>query len=614
VVDRAGTIRFINRVERGFAMEQVVGSSLYEWLPERTRPEVAACLERVFGSGQAGRYQAPVDGPDDAQRWYECHVAPLSRAGHVVEAVVTAIDVTELKRAEDAVRRARQELQERVRQRTEELAASREVLGETEQLLRAIIETAPECVKLIARDGTLLMMNAAGLAMIEADGPEQVVGRCVYPLVSPEYREAFKRLQEEVHAGKSGRLEFEVVGLRGGRRWLETYAVPLRGRGGEIVSALGITHDVTQRRQEVQALRESEERFRSVIAALQEGIVILDTLGTIRFCNASAQRILGLPEDQVVGRDVHDPSWQILNEDGSACPVEARPTVRTLRTSRPCTGVVLGRQKADGVIAWTTTNSQPLFGADGRTLQGVVVSLADISERKRAERTLRDLSARLLRLQDEERRRLARELHDSTAQALAAVALNLAAVRRSGDALAPPAEAALLDSQRLLDQCVREVRTMSYLLHPPLLDEAGLTSALRWYAEGLAARSGLSIELDLPEDLGRLSMELETTAFRIVQEALSNVHRHSGSPRASVRLSRSNGALLLEVADEGRGITPTILKRSTREPLLTGVGLPGMQERARQVGGRVDVLPGDPGTLVRALLPLEPSRRPATSG
>ncbi len=602
-LDRHGTILFINRVEGGLTRDEVVGTPIYRWVPERSHAGVAASIERVFSKGVADRYQTPARSPEGVLRWYECQVAPLARRGRVVEAIVTAIDVSERKHAEDAVKRAKQRLQQRMRRRTEELLASREMLGETETLLRAIIETAPECIKLLAPDGTLLMMNAAGLAMIEADSAQQVVGTCVYPLVSPEHRDAYRRLHEAAHRGQAGHLEFELLGLRGGRRWLETYVVPLRGRGGEIVSALAITHDVTRRRREERALRESVERFRSVVAALQEGIVIVDAQGTIRFCNASGLRILGLREDEVVGRSVHEPAWQVLSEDGSPLPLESRPTVSTLRTGRPCSDVVLGRPH-DGKLTWTATNSQPLFGADGKTQQGVVVSFTDITERKLAERTLRDLSARLLRLQDEERRRLARELHDSTAQGLAAVAMNLASLERTASQLAPAGRSTLAESQSLLDQCLREIRTMSYLLHPPLLEEAGLTSALRWYAEGLTARSGLPIELELPPDLGRLSTELETTAFRIVQEALSNVHRHSGSPRASVRLLRSDGTLVLEVADEGRGIAPGVLKQATGEPAGTGVGLAGMRERARLVGGRLEVLAPGSGTLVRAVLPL----------
>jgi PAS domain S-box-containing protein len=603
-LDRRGTILFINRVEAGLTREEVVGTPIYRWVPERSRAGVAASIERVFSTGVSDRYETPARSPEGTLRWYECRVAPLLRRGSVAEAIVTAIDVSERKRAEDAVRRANERLQRRVRQRTAELLESREVLGETEQLLRAIIETAPECIKLLAADGTLMMMNAAGLAMIEADSAQQVLGTCVYPLIGPEHRDAYRRLHEAAHRGQAGHLEFEIVGLRGGRRWLESYVVPLRGRSGEIVSALGITRDVTGRRREEQALRESEERFRSVVAALQEGIVIIDGAGTIRFCNASGLRILGLREEALLGRSVLEPAWQVVNEDGSPFPFEARPTVFTLRTGRPCSNVVMGRPNPDGKLTWTATNSQPLFGADGWTQQGVVVSFTDITERKLAESTLRDLSARLLRLQDEERRRLARELHDSTAQGLAAVAMNLASLERTAAQLAPAARSSLAESQALLDQCLREIRTMSYLLHPPLLEEAGLTSALRWYAEGLTARSGLAIELELPNELGRLSTELETTAFRIVQEALSNVHRHSGSPRARVLLARSDGTLLLEVKDEGRGVAPGVLQEPNGQPAGTGVGLAGMRERARLVGGRLEVLSSGSGTLVRAVLPL----------
>ncbi len=218
-----------------------------------------------------------------------------------------------------------------------------------------------------------------------------------------------------------------------------------------------------------------------------------------------------------------------------------------------------------------------------------------------ANKSLRDFSARLLQLQDDERRRIARELHDSVGQLLAALTMNLSGVRTDIDRLRKTATA-LADSEALVQEMSQEVRTISHLLHPPLLDEAGLASAVRWYADGFAQRSKIQVDLDLPADLRRFSPELETAIFRVVQECLTNIHRHSGSEIAKIRLLHLDGHVLLEVADEGGGIPP-----EKREAMLSiglpGVGIRGMRERIRQLGGSLDIPSNGTGTLVLARLP-----------
>jgi signal transduction histidine kinase len=219
-----------------------------------------------------------------------------------------------------------------------------------------------------------------------------------------------------------------------------------------------------------------------------------------------------------------------------------------------------------------------------------------------ANQNLRALSARLLQLQDEERRRFARELHDSVGQSLAALTLNLSAVRTDIERLVKTANA-LSESEAMVQEMSKEVRTISYLLHPPLLDEAGLASALRWYVEGFKQRSQIQVEAKFPDDFGRLSQELETAIFRVVQESLTNIHRHSGSPTAKVSIARFNGLVLVEVADRGKGIAPE--KRYEMEATgMIGVGLRGMRERIRQLGGDLEIDSNGAGTVVRVQVPV----------
>lgn len=229
---------------------------------------------------------------------------------------------------------------------------------------------------------------------------------------------------------------------------------------------------------------------------------------------------------------------------------------------------------------------------------------SEIRERSDAERALHGLSARLLKLQDDERRRIARELHDSTSQVLAAVGFGLERARRSlRRAPAADIEASLDESAQLIGQVTSEIRTLSFLLHPPMLHELGLEYALPWYAEGFSRRSGIAVRVEVARDLGRLPEDVETALYRVVQESLTNVHRHSGSHSAEISLSRSPEFVRLEVADQGRGLESGLARDSGAAAEL-GVGIPGMRERVRQLGGAFEVVGDQGGTLVRVVLPV----------
>jgi signal transduction histidine kinase len=232
-----------------------------------------------------------------------------------------------------------------------------------------------------------------------------------------------------------------------------------------------------------------------------------------------------------------------------------------------------------------------------RTLQD------EIGERMQVAKSLEELSTRLLNIQDEERHRLARELHDSTAQSLAALSMNLAVAGRSREGLDVRARSALDESVSLAERCSREIRTLSYLLHPPLLEEVGLPAALRWLVEGFSRRSGISVALDVPGEFGRLPMEVENALFRIVQECLTNVQRHSEGGSAWINLARDQGGIRLEVRDDGKGLPPEVLSRRGGVELL-GVGILGMRERVRQLGGHLGIDSRGKGTTVRVEIPI----------
>jgi len=241
--------------------------------------------------------------------------------------------------------------------------------------------------------------------------------------------------------------------------------------------------------------------------------------------------------------------------------------------------------------------------ADG--LETQVRTRTEEIERRNAEvlqqsEQLRALSNRLLQSQDDERRHIARELHDSAGQIVTALSMNLGSITQHVRQN-PPLGKAVEESRDLVQQLSKEIRTMSYLLHPPLLDENGLSEAIRWYMQGLAERSGLKIELNISENFGRLPGEIELAVFRIVQECLTNIHRHSGSKTATIRLSRTAESVSLQIQDEGKGMSAE--KLAGIQSQRSGVGITGMRERVRHFRGVMDVYSNDSGTKITVTFP-----------
>ena len=237
------------------------------------------------------------------------------------------------------------------------------------------------------------------------------------------------------------------------------------------------------------------------------------------------------------------------------------------------------------------------------SLQKAHDALESLVEQRTA--ALRRLSARLLRVQDEERRRIARELHDSLGQYLTAAKINLDVLARDkGNGTC------LREAQQLIDRAIADTRTLSHLLHPPLLDEAGFISAARWYVEGFGKRSGITASLEIPEGFDRLPSEIETALFRILQESLTNVHRHSGSRSVQVRLTRDTAFVVLAIQDHGKGIPPDALERFKQNGSNLGVGLAGMRERTKELGGSLHLESGPKGTLLKAVVPISSQGNP----
>jgi len=280
-------------------------------------------------------------------------------------------------------------------------------------------------------------------------------------------------------------------------------------------------------------------------------------------------------------------------------PVQTIGTL-TARQALDMIGLILGATIIAALGEMRRRENHVLRSEQGELEERVRQRTAELDV---ANEGLRDLTARLMQLQDDERRRIARELHDSVGQTLAALSMNLSAIESDVKRLNQTTKT-IADSAALVQDMNKEVRTISHLLHPPLLDEAGLVSALRWYIDGFTQRSQIAVELEIPEDFGRLSRELETGIFRTVQECLTNIHRHSGSSTARICLIRLDHEVRLQIKDHGVGIPGDKLEEMALSA-TPGVGLRGMRERLRQLGGTLEIGCDRGGTIVEARLPVE---------
>ena len=312
----------------------------------------------------------------------------------------------------------------------------------------------------------------------------------------------------------------------------------------------------------------------------------------ITYWNQGAERLYGWNREEVLGKQSRDvlktEFFRPFSEIKNRLLRDGTWQGELIHSKRDGTRI----QVASRWSVWRNRQDKPL---------GFLELNTDVSERKRAEEDLRSLSGQLLRLRDDERRHIARELHDSSGQLLVALNLNLASIEAETHNLSPKARNACQDCAELVQQMSKDLRTMSHLLHPPLLDEVGLPSAVKLYVEGFAERSKIAVSLELSPDFGRLSSAAETATFRIVQECLTNIHRHSGSRTARIRLTRDEREVRIEIQDEGKGLPAPV---NSSSGLKAGVGIQGMRERVRQLGGRCEISSGKSGTLVVAILPL----------
>jgi PAS domain S-box-containing protein len=342
---------------------------------------------------------------------------------------------------------------------------------------------------------------------------------------------------------------------------------------------------------------DASKQLAAIVSSSDDAIISKNLDGVILSWNVGAERLFGYTAEEAVGRPITliIPADR-LDEEGTI--------LERLRKGELVDHFETVRKRKDGALVNISLTISPVKDDLGRVI-GASKIARDITERKEADeaRQVADIASKLLQVQDDERRRIARELHDGVGQLLAAIGMNVSQVLREKERLSDRAARCVAENMSLIDQASSEVRTVSYLLHPPMLDEMGLSSALALFVEGLSQRSKVTVTLQVAPDLGRLPQEHELILFRVVQECLTNIHRHSGSSTANVKLSRTAKEIRLEVEDSGKGMDQATTAKIA-SGVSVGVGMRGMQERVKSIRGRMIVLSNPTGTSIVVTLPI----------
>jgi PAS domain S-box-containing protein len=495
---------------------------------------------------------------DGEYRWFLIRAVPLrDEQGNIVKWYGTTSDIEDLKRAEDRI--------------------------------RLVINTIPTMVWTLRPDGAVDFVNQRWMDYTGVSLEEEIKDS-----TGPVHPEDLPRVMEkwlaDVAAGEPSEDEMRLRRADGEYRWFLVRTAPLRDEQGNVVKWYGVSIDIEDR-------KEAESRSRTLLDAIPQQIWTGPPDGTLDYCNERWRSYMGHGIEELRG----DGRQSMLHPDDRERVLKAWHESVTNGTPYEQEERHRG---ADGTYRWFLARGLPLRDAEGRIVRWYGTN-TDIEDRKQAEEELRRLSGQLLRLQDEERRRIARDLHDSTGQDLVALATTLSQLHASIPSSGRKLRQLASQCQALADRCIREVRTLSYVLHPPMLDEAGLEDAIRHYAGGFSERTGIEVELEVSPRFGRMTPDVELGLFRVVQESLTNIQRHSGSLQAKIRMDRDPGKITLEVSDKGNGIPGKLRRRNGGLPFRLGVGIPSMHERVRLIGGRLDIESSSSGTTVRVTIPAD---------
>jgi len=593
--DTEGRYLLVNReIERvfGISQEQITGKTDSEIFPPEQAAEYRANDLEVLRAGVPMEFEE-IAVQEDGPHTSIVHKFPLfDTHGNIYATGGVATDITERKRAEEARRHS-------------------------EEQYRAVVETATDAVISIDEVSQILFVNPATTRIFGYDSSE-VIGRSLTILMPAFMRELHKVAIQRYLATGQRHINWQGVELIGLRKNGEEF--PVEVSFGELTSEgrhifTGFIRDITERKRVDEALRSSEREQRQIVALLERErarLVEAQEVAKMGSWEMELRNLNVIWSEQTHRMFETDPSrfhptrpnfLEFIHPDDRA-KVDAA-FAESLDKRSPST-VEYRILMPDGRVKILEEHWQAFHDEEGKPVR-LAGTCRDITERVRAEEELQRLSGHLLRLQDEERRRIGRELHDSTGQDLVALATMLGQLRGSIPPGDRKSDRLLSKCKALAERCIREVRTLSYLLHPPVLDQVGIGDAIRDYVKGFTKRTGIQVELELSPLVGRMAGEIELALFRVTQESLTNIHRHSGSKRAKIRIHR-NSELELEISDFGQGVSAQ--ESTGKEPRFqVGVGIPSMQERVKLIGGRLEIDSTSHGTTVRVTIPFGENER-----
>jgi PAS domain S-box-containing protein len=578
-----GSADFLNRnflEYTGLSLEDGLG---WGWMMNAFHPDDRLVEEwrTAFAAGKPFEKEARLRRFDGQYRWFLIRAVALrDEQGNIVHWYGTSTDIEDLKKVEDRV--------------------------------RLIIDTLPTMVWTLQPDGAVDYVNKrwldyTGLTLQqEIADPTGVVHTEDLPRVMEKWI-------ADMAARKPSEDEIRLRRADGEYRWFLVRTAPLRDQQGNVVKWYGISIDIEDRKRAEEALRSTEREQRHIAAQLERErarLVEAQEVAKMGSWEAELQTLNVIWSEQTHrifetnSSRFHPtrPKFREFIHPEDRAKVDAA-FVGSLDKHSPST-VAYRIVMPDGRVKILEERWQAFRDEEGKPIR-VAGTCRDITEAVRAEEELRRLSGQLLRLQDEERRSIARDLHDSTGQNLVALATILSQLHSSIPSSARKLRKLASQCQELADRSIREVRTLSYLLHPPMLDEAGLEDAVRHYVDGFSERTGIEVKLKISPRSGRLPPGVELALFRVIQESLTNIQRHSQSLRATIQLDHSADEVNLEISDKGQGASRQQLTGTIGSPFRLGVGIPSMHERVRLIGGRLEIESTSSGTTVRVTIPVD---------
>ena len=571
-----GTYTFVNEVFCRFfgrTSQELVGRT---WQPQAVTEDLSLIEERLHSLSPANPVvviENRVYSGTGEVRWMQfVNRGFFDAVGQLVETQAVGRDITERRRAEEALHTSQRQFQSLFHN-----------APLTSVYYRLIRDAQGEIV-----DWEMTDINALGAASL-GKPPGALLGRRATELFGAEVMAPYLEISRQV--ARSGQARhLETTFAHNGR----TYLTSLFLVDGDHYANISL--DITDRKRAEAALRESEQLFATVFRASAAAIGISRLAdGQFVDINEAFVRLYGYPRAEVIGHTSEELGlWHSPNRTS---------IFRQLGETKGYQVVEMQGRRRNGEICDLVASIALIELAGEPCVLGI---LTDITAQKRAEAAVHHLSTRLLQVQDEEARRLARELHDTVGQNQALLCIHLALLQNALPKLRVHVKRLLTQAVALAEQCTSEVRTSSYLLYPPMLDDLGLAAALRDHADSFARRTGVRVDLELPPALARLPKNTELALFRVAQESLANLYRHSGSETASLTLTQTPDQLRLEVRDQGHGMQPPPPRPEGEPAPRLGIGISGMRERMRQLGGTLEIQSHDQGTTVIATLPRNP--------